>query len=241
MYENGTREREYDSPGMVYGFFAGTGMFTMFLCLILVALFLTGCKSPSGPTDPPNNEPVKIVSDDIFLGINTEIQVYATGGDGQNYSWLVSGGGTISPMIPATRAILQAGSATGTFRISVSSGGSSDEIQFRVTPEYWVELVSVSVPNGGTVKKGQGVRITARYVVAQDGLGLSAYPADENKVPLSTRGSGPVLQSRRGEAQMGFVVKEEELKQHSHFIAIRITGRQGLILKSYFPYQIHWT
>ncbi len=58
MYENKVRERVYDGAGMVYGFFVGTGMFTMILCLMIAALLLTGCgKGSSVPTLPPPPPP----------------------------------------------------------------------------------------------------------------------------------------------------------------------------------------
>ena len=55
MYENGTRAREYDSPKLVYGFFAGAGMVAWVLCLAISALFLTGCGKGSPTTPPPPN------------------------------------------------------------------------------------------------------------------------------------------------------------------------------------------
>ena len=66
MYENGTRAREYDSPKLVYGFFAGAGMVAWVLCLAISALFLTGCGkgSPTTPPPPPNPddyEPLGVV------------------------------------------------------------------------------------------------------------------------------------------------------------------------------------
>ena len=55
MYENNARVREYDSPKLVYGFFAGAGVVAWVLCLLLASL-LTGCGkgSPTTPPPPPN-------------------------------------------------------------------------------------------------------------------------------------------------------------------------------------------
>ncbi|OGN41233.1 MAG: hypothetical protein A2606_02040 [Candidatus Yanofskybacteria bacterium RIFOXYD1_FULL_42_10] len=70
MYENNARAREYDSPNMVYGFFAGAGVVAWVLCLAISALFLTGCGkggTPTTPILPPNPNDYELLGVTHFL------------------------------------------------------------------------------------------------------------------------------------------------------------------------------
>lgn len=53
VYENRVRAREYDGPGMVYGFVGTAGFVSWLVCLAIASLFLTGCKNGGAPTTPP--------------------------------------------------------------------------------------------------------------------------------------------------------------------------------------------
>lgn len=122
MYENKVRAREFDSPRLVYGFFAGTGFITVVFCLMLAAL-LTGCGKGGGtPTTPPppppqNYEPLGTVH--WLKGAQGETDMWARlpvePNPPRGSTLLNGGGGTVVSVVKVEVGIKNPGAKFGAY------------------------------------------------------------------------------------------------------------------------------
>jgi hypothetical protein len=139
------------------------------LSTILLLFLVVGCGQNKGPVGPSETPPV-ITSVEVkpaftFMGVGETVVFNASGGDGQNYRWSVSGGAEIVSATGNACEVRGNGPA-GAYLLRAESGGQTGEAKFEVATETKIAILNIFPPEGN-ISFGTPIEFVVAYHFAE--------------------------------------------------------------------------
>jgi hypothetical protein len=95
--------------------------------------------------------------------------------------------------------MFKAGLQAGSYSITVSYAGDANSVAGEILDENWMELVSVGVPQGGTIVLDSRTEVRVRYVTVQEQTSLNVNLFGPDGRALQNSASGSLYLQRSGE------------------------------------------